>query len=126
MSEKHLYYWYEIYTNGSVFVELRSIGQKVRFYRKAAGLRQEALAEAAGISTNYLGMIERGEKIPSLETFLAIANALSVSSDLLLSDVLKTGYEIKTSLLSEKLKTLSDGDREKIYAAIDAMVEHSK
>ena len=107
-------------------MELRSIGQKVRFYRKAAGLRQEALAEAAGISTNYLGMIERGEKIPSLETFLAIANALSVSSDLLLSDVLKTGYEIKTSLLSEKLKTLSDGDREKIYAAIDAMVEHSK
>lgn len=126
MSEKHLYYWYEIHTNGSVFVELHSIGQKVRFYRKAAGLRQEALAEAAGISTNYLGMIERGEKIPSLETFLAIANALSVSSDLLLSDVLKTGYEIKTSLLSEKLKTLSDGDREKIYAAIDAMVEHSK
>ena len=126
MNEKHLYYWYEIHTNGSVFVELCSIGQKVRFYRKAAGLRQEALAEAAGISTNYLGMIERGEKIPSLETFLAIANALSVSSDLLLADVLKNSYEIKASLLSEKLKTLSDGDRDKIYAVIDAMVEHSK
>ena len=107
-------------------MELHSIGQKVRFYRKAAGLRQEALAEAAGISTNYLGMIERGEKIPSLETFLAIANALSVSADLLLADVLKNSYEIKASLLSEKLKTLSAGDREKIYAVIDAMVEHSK
>ncbi len=107
-------------------MEFRSIGQKIRFYRKTAGLRQEALAETAGISTNYLGMIERGEKIPSLETFLAIANALSVSADLLLADVLKNGYEIKVSLLSEKLKTLSDGDREKIYAAIDAIVEHSK
>ena len=53
-----------------------SIGRNLRQYRQESGLRQEDLARAAGLSVNYIGMVERGEKIPSLETFVAMLNLL--------------------------------------------------
>lgn len=69
-----------------------SIGKRIRKYRKAKGWRQEDFAEKIGLSVTYTGMIERGEKIPKLETFITIANALEVSADVLLADVLSIGY----------------------------------
>jgi len=71
-------------------------------------------------------MIERGEKTPSLETFINIVNVLGVSSDMILSDVLINGYVIKDSLLNEKLSKLSNEDRNQIYDVIDTMIKHSK
>ena len=59
-------------------------------------------------------MVERGEKIPSLETFIKILNALEVSSDMVLADVLETGYTVKNSILNEKLAKLAPEDRSKI------------
>ena len=53
-----------------------SIGRNIRDYRVENGMRQEDLAEATGLSANYIGMVERGEKTPSLETFVALLNAL--------------------------------------------------
>ena len=48
-------------------MKLATIGKNVRKYRLMKKLRQEDLAEKAGLTTNYIGMVERGEKIPSLE-----------------------------------------------------------
>ncbi len=89
-------------------------------------MRQEDLAEKADLSVNYIGMLERGEKVPSLETFITIANALGVSADMLLKDVLDKGYEVKDSLLGEKLSTVSAETRETIYDVADAILRHSK
>ena len=47
-----------------------SIGRNIRKYRKEKKMRQEDLAKKTGLSINYIGMIERGEKIPSLETLI--------------------------------------------------------
>lgn len=101
-----------------------SIGKNIRRFRTEKKLRQEDLAERSGLSTNYIGMVERGEKIPSLESFISIVNALSVSADMVLTDVLDTGYEIKHSMLDEKLKGIAKQDREKIYAVIDTMIRN--
>ena len=51
-------------------MELESIGRNIRKFRLMRNLRQEDLAEMAGLSINYVGALERGEKIPSLETFI--------------------------------------------------------
>ena len=67
-------------------------------------------------------MVERGEKIPSLETFIKIVNALGVSSDMVLIDVLETGYTVKNSMLNEKLEKLVPEDRNRIYEVIDRCV----
>lgn len=106
-------------------MRLETIGLNIRKYRKLKNLRQDQLAEKAELSTNYIGMLERGEKTPSLETFLTIARVLEVSADMLLADVLYNGYEAKDSLLSEKLNTLNADDREKIYDVINTMIKHS-
>jgi len=78
------------------------------------------------LTTNYIGMVERGEKIPSLETFIKIVNALGVSSDMVLTDVLETGYTVKNSMLNEKLEKLAPEDRNRIYEVIDTLVKQSK
>lgn len=106
-------------------VQYNSIGKNIRRFRTEKKMRQEDLAERAGLSTNYIGMVERGEKIPSLESFIGIVNALGVSADMILADVLDTGYEIKHSLLNDKLKSLSKHDRERKYAVIDTMIQNT-
>ena len=52
------------------------IGDAIRFHRKNAGLTQEKLAEAVDLNPKYLGEIERGEKIISIEALLRIAKAV--------------------------------------------------
>lgn len=106
-------------------MELKSIGENIRKFRQAQKLRQEDLAEKTGLSVNYVGALERGEKIPSLETFIIIANTLNVTSDMLLADVITTGYTIKDSLLAQKLNGLSTYDRKRIYAVIDTLLKYS-
>lgn len=110
---------------GGVAMELESIGRNIRKYRLMKKLRQEDLAEKADLSINYIGAIERGEKMPSLETLIVIINALGVSADMVLVDVVDTGYAVKDSLLAEKLDKLSAKDRAKIYDVIDTMIKHS-
>lgn len=106
-------------------MKLDTIGKNIRAFRLAKKLRQEDLAEKTGLSANYVGMVERGEKIPSLETFINIVNALGISADMVLTDVVDTGYTVKNSMLNEKLSKLSADDREKIYEVIDTLIKHS-
>lgn len=115
----------ETYQGGDE-MKLATIGKNVRKYRLMKKLRQEDLAEKAGLTTNYNGMVERGEKIPSLETFIKILNALGVSADMVLSEVLDTGYTVKNSMLNEKLEKLTPEDRDRIYEVLDTLIKQSK
>ena len=103
-----------------------SIGKRIRKYRKAKGWRQEDFAEKIGLSVTYTGMIERGEKVPKLETFITIANALEVSADMLLADVLTVGYNIKSSEITEEISALTPSERERIYSVVEAMIRFEK
>ena len=62
-------------------LQYREIGLKIAYYRKKRGYTQAQLAERVGVSTNYLGLIERGNngKSYSMETLLSIAEALDVA-----------------------------------------------
>lgn len=107
-------------------MQLNTIGKNIRKYRLVKKFRQEDLAEKTGLSANYIGMVERGEKIPSLETFINILNALEISSDMVLADVLTTGYTVNNSLLNEKLAKITPEERNKIYEVLDTLLKHSK
>ena len=107
-------------------LKLDTIGANIRKWRLSKMMRQEDLAEKTDLSVTYIGMIERGEKTPSLETLIAILNAIGISADMVLCDVLETGYTVKHSLLDEKLSKLTADDRNKIYDVIDTMIKHSK
>jgi transcriptional regulator with XRE-family HTH domain len=111
---------------GGVNLNYESIGKNIRAYRMRKKMRQEDLAELTGLSVTYIGMVERGEKLPALETFISILNALEVSSDVILADVLKVGYEVKSSIITEELSKLSAEERERVYDVIATLIKHSK
>lgn len=107
-------------------MDYRSIGENIRKYRKAKKMTQETLAERAGLSVNYIGSIERGEKLPSLETFIVILNQLGVTADCILQDVVQANYELKMSLLNEKLSVLSPDQRATVEDVVDVLVRRLK
>ena len=51
-------------------MQLDTIGKNIRKYRLMKKFRQEDLAEKAGLTTNYIGMVERGEKFHHLKPLL--------------------------------------------------------
>ena len=107
-------------------MDYRSIGSNIRKIRTQNKLRQEDVAERANLSVNYVGAVERGERLPSLETFITILNAIGASADVVLSDVLENGYEIKNSILADKLKSLSKDELSRVYEVLDTLLKHTK
>jgi len=61
-------------------------GQSLRRFRNARDWSQERLAEAAGITLNYVGNLERGEQGPSLNVLVRLAKALEIDVPTLLAD----------------------------------------
>ena len=68
-------------------MKIDAVGRRIYEARKERNITQEELAALAGISPSHMGIIERAVKTPNLETFIALANALNVSADYLLQDV---------------------------------------
>jgi transcriptional regulator with XRE-family HTH domain len=65
----------------------RLLGGGIRKYRKLAGLTQEKLAEKVDLNPVYMGQIERGYKVPSVDALLRIAKALKVHLRDLVADL---------------------------------------
>ena len=60
------------------------IASRVREARLAAGLTQAALAEAAGVSDETISRLEREAYEPAVSTLVALADALSLTVDVLI------------------------------------------
>lgn len=56
-----------------------NIGNRIRELRTEQGLSQEQLALSSGITTTYLGLLERNLKNPTVKVLEQICNALSIN-----------------------------------------------
>ena len=99
------------------------VGKRIREYREKANISQEQMADKIGLSVTAISNIERGVHYPSFENFIKISNAVGVSSDMLLLDVIDAAYVAKSSEISEKLKEIPPDKRQQIFAVIDTMLE---
>jgi len=63
------------------------LGQNIARARKGAGMSQETVAVRAGLHRTEIGLIERAERIPKIDTLLKVAGAMSVSPDQLLRGI---------------------------------------
>ena len=63
---------------GTNIVDYEKMGRRIHKQRKAKNLTQERLAENAGISFSFLGHIERGTRIASVETLARLSKALEL------------------------------------------------
>ncbi len=75
-------------------ITAEGIGNRVRILRRNRSMTQEELAEKSGLSTKYIGELERGQSNPTLTTIEKIANALGVE----MADPL----EVDTKILSSQ------------------------
>lgn len=64
------------------------LGKRIGTARKDRGLTAQQLAARLGINAAYLRQIECGVKTPSVGLLVKICNALQVSPDYLLQDLL--------------------------------------
>lgn len=103
-------------------VDIETIGLNIRKCRNAKKMRQEDLAQKANVSSNYISAVERGVKIPSVETLIDIMNALGVSADMIFCDVIDAGVTEKNNQLDAKVSQLSTKDRKTVYDVLDLLV----
>jgi len=57
----------------------RILGSRIQKYRLRRGLSQEDVAFKVGISRVYMGYIEQGRNVPSLEILQKIARVIGVN-----------------------------------------------
>ena len=108
---------------GGVKMDLSPIGSRIKAAREKKKITQEELAGLLDMSTTHISVIERGVKPPRLETLIRIANALDVSSDYLLMDILDNPADVVAGELSEIISKLSPKEKEKALTIIRVLSE---
>ena len=107
-------------------MDCKSIGKKLKSYRAKCGWSLNECSERIGISTRYLADIERGDKVPKLETFIQILNTLNASADDVLQDSLVVGYEAKSNDIIRKLNALDIAKRRQALNIFDSVISSLK
>ena len=104
-------------------MDLSAIGSRIKVARERKHLTQEDLAAIVDLSPTHISVIERGVKPPKLATLVAIANALDVSADTLLQDVVERSEEGVFNKLAADIMKLPVKERNKIINAIRTLTE---
>jgi transcriptional regulator with XRE-family HTH domain len=100
-------------------MDYADIGRRIRIQRRYLNITQGELAKRIGVSASFIGHLERGSRQASLETLVALANELDVSTDYLLSLSLKRTALINsdTPFNEKQLDTMKE-----MLAYLDAYV----
>ena len=98
---------------------LQEIGKRILDRRKQLGLTQEALAEKAEVTTQFVSYAESGKRAMRPENLLKISEALGVSADYLLTGDM---IDKDSLLLSEKLRMLTPKQLRLIEGLLDTHI----
>lgn len=105
-------------------VDKLTMGDRIKETRKKQKLTQEQLAERLDISVEFIGQIERGLKLPSMQVFIKIIEALNVSADYLLRDSVSTGQLLGDNAIGRKIEKLKPKQRIALEALIDTYIQY--
>ena len=94
------------------------IGIRIKKIRKAQKMTQDKLSELAEISPQHLSQIESAKTKLSLPTLVSICNALDVTTDKILCDVLTA--ENPSEISSDIAEVFSDCTADEIYLMLSA------
>lgn len=106
----------------------KNVAQTLRARREDAGITQEKLSEASGVSAKFISDVERGVKKPSIVTVAKMARALNADFGVFSGD--EEGYlpnPPKPGLtrwlaMWRRLERLNDKKRLAVINAVEAMV----
>ena len=109
---------------GGFILERAALGKRIRESRISKGYTQQDLADRAEIGVVYISEIERGIKMPSLNIFIKIVDALEVSVDYVLRDELPSGKEYICTEITEKLLVLTPNQRKTASDILNAYISN--
>jgi transcriptional regulator with XRE-family HTH domain len=98
------------------------LGTRIRARREAMGWSQAKLAEAVELTPNYLGSLERGEALPTVQTLVVLAKALNTSPADLLGSV--SAPEEWLDRLITIARTLSPAQQPLLVALAETMATY--
>ena len=75
------------------------------------------------MSTNYISILDCVKKDPSLETFIALCNALETSADEILWDHLTERHRIQATQLAEYIGNMPKEKQEELFRVVDVIVD---
>jgi len=104
-------------------MDLSPIGGRIKLARENKKITQEELAAMVDLTPSHISVIERGIKPPKLETFVRIANALEVSADTLLVDVVNNSTKGIACELYDYVANLSQKEKERVLNVVRVMTE---
>ena len=97
-------------------------GQRLREQRIKHGLTLEQLAEKSELSSNYIGMVERGLKEPGLATIVKLLNALNISADTLLCDLVPSASHVTDDEIRKRLEHLTPVQKKAALDLLDTYI----
>lgn len=77
-------------------VNYEDMGRRIKIMRHERRLSQQQVAQMVNVSLSYFGNIERGVRIPSIDTLVDIANALNVGLDYLLAESVNAAIRLRS------------------------------
>ena len=94
-------------------MDYKAMGRRIRQLRKQERLTQAELAEKVGISTSFMGHIERGTRIASVETLVHLSDTLKVSLDSIVNGIdvippVSVGATAKMRTLNDMMRVLNE------------------
>lgn len=105
-------------------MDLKSLGKRIREERLKLNLTQEKLSEQIGISVSYIGQIERGERSPTLQTLVLLANELGVTIDYLLQDSVVIEDENYLKMFAQAISGRSAKEKQMALDIIKLLFSH--
>ena len=94
-----------------MYLNYQTIGKRIRLLRKQQHLSQLTLAEMVDKSPTYISLVENGQKGPSLEMLIDVANALKVTMDVLLAGYIDQNTAAVDAELSALLEDCSEYEK---------------
>ena len=103
-------------------INYASIGERVRYFRKAMRMTQAELGEQAQVEPSNISHIERGATKVSLPTLVKIANVLQASLDDLVCGSIEKNSHVSIKEIDALLSDCSDSE----FIAIAEMIKSTK
>ena len=103
-------------------------GKQLRCYRKHLNLSADKAAELIGISTSYIGLLERGDRMPSLPLLLKVCKFFDVTIEEFLRDEKDKANATRNTEELELLiffNSLNENDRKTTISLMKIMSERN-
>lgn len=112
---------------------MQAFGERLRKFRLQRGLTQRQVAELAGCDTILISRYERGSGLPNLDTLVALAGALQVSTDELAVGrkpaEASSQIPIQNVVLLDRFRSLQDlprSDQDMVVKLVDAVITNRR